>query len=60
MFQRDFNEVRCVKLCPKASNSAKAIVGAPGHCQNCLHYIATNLTDAVAAEDTSTGQPADI
>lgn len=52
MLQRNFNEVGCVMLCPKASNSAKAIVGAPGHCQNCLHYILTNLTDMVAVKDT--------
>lgn len=43
-------------LCPKAFNSAKAIVEAPGHCQNCLHYILTNLTDIVAVIQVKANQ----
>ena len=53
MLQGDFNEVRCAMLCPKAPHSAKAIVGAPGHCQNRLHYVLANLADTVAVKDTS-------
>lgn len=60
MLLRDFNEVRCVMLCPKASSSGKAIVGEPGHHQNSLDYILTNVTDMVAVKDTSKGQPAEI